>query len=339
MPTTTPGTNLYGTSRPKKLAGNELSGSSNLAFTSQLSSLISASSRNSSSATAGRSRPRKPDIFSAHNKGVKRRAQADDAARSLEQKHSTSSEGVDAELWRQSQAKMEEKARIYAAMKRGDKEDKEEGGLIDFDRKWVESQERGEKGSSGDEDDEEDEEEELVEYVDEFGRTRKGTRAEVGRIQRMRRIQDEDEKEADRFTARPMMPEKVIHGDTVQYHAFDPDETVAEKMARLAAKRDKEATPPPDTHFDASREIRQKGQGFFQFAQDEEARQKQMGNLEKERKETEQAREEARERKEKRKREVEERRKEIRGKRARKEADQFLEELGAELGAPAKEEG
>jgi hypothetical protein len=133
----------------------------------------------------------------------------------------------------------------------------------------------------------------MVEYVDEFGRTRQGTRADAARAERQQRgLADMS---GDKFTARPSAPSGVIYGDTIQHQAFNPDMPIAMQMEELARKRDKSLTPPPDMHFDASREIRTKGTGFFQFSEDAEERKKQMEELERERTETEKARKEKRE--------------------------------------------
>ena len=229
---------------------------------------------------------------------------------------------------------MEEKARLYAAMKRGDVEDMDEKFAVDFDRKWTEQQERGENlgvESSDDDVDGDSEPEEVVEYVDEFGRTRKGTRADVAREERRKRGGAADE--PDRFTARPAMPSNIIYGDTVQADAFNPETNIAEQMAELAAKRDKEATPPPELHFDGKQEIRTKGVGFFHFSADEETRKKEMEALTAERERTEAARKEREKKKEERRREVEERRKLIQQKRGKAQADRFLDNLTGELEA------
>jgi len=202
---------------------------------------------------------------------------------------------------------------------------------VDFDRKWAERQESGkvESESSEGEDDPPSEEEETIEYTDEFGRMRNGTRAEAAREERRKRTVAADE--PDRFTARPSMPTNIIYGDTVQSAAFNPDHTISEQMAELAAKRDKEATPPPDEHFDGKKEIRTKGAGFFQFSNDEDERKRQMTALENERQETELKQAESRKRKEDRKRDIEERRKAIQQKRGKAKADRFLDDLMGEL--------
>ncbi|KAI9660964.1 MAG: hypothetical protein M1821_009291 [Bathelium mastoideum] len=334
---------LYGIPRPKKPStGREISSSSSLAFSSHLSSLIaSPTPRNSPSSTtnSGRSRPKKDSIFTTHNKGSLKRAHADISTSSpaFEQKHSTTSDTVDPAEWRRAQRRMEDKARLYAAMKRGDVEDSDDRHLIDFDRKWAEREAQGlaageDESTSSDDGAGSDEEQELVEYVDEFGRTRTGTKAEAARQERMARGSAVHETERDRFTARPAAPASgVIRGDTIQAAAFDPDEPIAVQMAALAAKRDREATPPPDEHYNGAAEVRTKGTGFFQFSRDEEERKEQMAGLEEERRETERKRAEREERREARKREVEERRRVIGERRGRKQADAFLEKLGEEM--------
>lgn len=336
---TTKDSSLYGIPRPRKASSKEISSSTTLAFTSQLSSLIASSTSTSTSrpSSSGRPRPNKEDIFATHNRGARKRALADLEDVSLEQKHSTTSEALDATTYHRSKRKLEEKARLYAAMKRGDVEDADEKYAVDFDRKWAEEQARGEgetaDTSSGDDDDSEaDADTEVVEYMDEFGRTRRGTRADAAREERRKKAATAAAEEPDRFTARPAAPTNIIYGDTVQAAAFNPDATIAEQMAALAAKRDREATPPPEEHFDASREIRTKGTGFYQFSADVETRAREMEALEEERKETEKARAEREKRREERKKEVEDKRRAIKEKRGKLQADRFLDSLADGLG-------
>ncbi|KAI9681955.1 MAG: hypothetical protein M1817_000009 [Caeruleum heppii] len=357
----TSSSSLYGLPRPRKSNTKEISSSTSLAFTSQLSSLLSASS-SSTSTTTGRPRPStsKPSIFTAHNKGVQKRARADessDPSDATAQRHKTHVEAVDAATRHRSKRKMEEKARLYAAMKRGDYVppsgaggvlgsrsgvDREENGLVDFDRKWAEREERkaleedhrssAEDNSDDDDDDDDDENDnENVEYEDEFGRLRTGTSADAARAKRLKdqllhpstsSIINSD------LSARPAPPTNLIHGDTIQTAAFNPDQPLAAQIASLAAKRDRSATPPPDVHYDASKEIRSKGVGFYAFSGGKEEREGQMRDLEREREETERGRREVRERRERRKREVEERRRVIRERRGEREVDVFLEGLG-----------
>jgi hypothetical protein len=293
---------LYGLQRPKRMRGDKaISSNTTSSFTSQLSSLINSSKTpgTDTRAKANRTKAKKEDIFATHNRNAAARAQRDldnAASPAFAQKHTTNGEGLDRAVWERSKKKMEEKARLYAAMKRGDVEDNAERFAVDFDRKWAEKYGDGQSGeedmSDEDEEEEEGEGSGTVEYVDEFGRTRQGTRADAARAARQERgLADMS---GDRFTARPSAPSGVIYGDTIQHQAFNPDFPIAMQMEELAKKRDKSLTPPPDMHFDASREVRQKGTGFFQFSEDAEERKKQMEGLERERIQTEKARSEKR---------------------------------------------
>lgn len=232
---------------------------------------------------------------------------------------------------------MEEKARLYASMKRGDyvpptdgRANKEENALVDFDRKWAEEQEKGNGNNydtSSDDYGGDSEEEELVDYEDEFGRQRHGSKAEAARELRRRKAQSYASEELAQYSARPSRPDNLIHGDTIQTAAFNPDEPIAAHMETLARKRDRSMTPPEEVHYDASKEIRTKGVGFYQFSKDSEGRRKEMEALEKEREETEKRKREREEKKEAKKRQIEERKKLIASKREEKLADRFLDSL------------
>ncbi|KAH7380751.1 hypothetical protein BKA66DRAFT_465368 [Pyrenochaeta sp. MPI-SDFR-AT-0127] len=323
---------LYGARPKSRIKGKEISSSSTLAFSSTLSNLIRAGSSETSKTASGRPRPQKEDIFKTHNKNVKKRALKDLEDSDFTQKHrgrTTEEKGEDEAAWKRTKRRMEEKARLYDALKRGDIEDTDDKYGVDFDRKWAEKQEKGEVASTSESDSEASVEEELIEYVDEFGRTRKGTRAEAAREARRKNTLAANE--PDRFTARPSMPTNIIYGDAVQSNAFNPDETITQQMADLAAKRDKELTPPPELHFDGRAEARQRGTGFFHFSKDEEERTAQLGRMEKEREETERVRRERKEAVEKRKAMVREKKRVMAEKRSKGEAEKFLNDLGAEL--------
>lgn len=298
----------------------------------------------------------KTDIFSVHNKGVKKRAAADEAAAdSQQQVHQTSDTigDVDAATLSRSRRRMEEKAQIYEELRKGhhlaadssDEEDerdehaarlrrKERNALVDFDRKWAEEEAEKEE----EEDDEvkrenEDDTESLVEYEDEFGRTRKGTRAEAERAARMRadELVEEDGLYIPARRARPARPEKLIYGETIQTQAFNPDDEIAAKMSYLASRRDRSVTPPEETHYNADSEVRTRGTGFYAFSQDAKERERQMAELLNARKETEREREERRQRQAERQRLKEERRQKIRELRSRRQAESFLEGLGSAI--------
>jgi hypothetical protein len=325
--------NLYGIRKPKSQP-KELSSSTSLAFTSTLSSLLTTSNP-SSRTTIGRPRSSKTksDIFTSHNKNTKKRA-----ARDLEDDEYSRGGigrqdigGVDENILHRSKRKMEEKAKIYARLKKGEEIDGD--NLVDFDRKWAEKVAKGEADDESSEIESDDGQGELVDYEDEYGRTIRGTRAEAEKMERRKRNKIVGQEELDRMSARPAMPSKLIYGDTVQSLAFQPEEETMEKMDELARKRDRSLTPPEMRHYDASAEIRSKGVGFYSFSKDEGMRGKEMEALERERVETERLRREREEKKEARRREIEERRRAIGEKRARKQADSFLDGLGVDIGA------
>lgn len=348
--------NLYNFKKPKLHHGPSskekdlsLSSSTNLAFTSTLSSLLASSTPSSDTTTRGRPRPSrvKEDIFKTHNKGSSKRAKKDleDDEEGYTQVRKTG-EVVDESTLHRSKKRLAEKAKIYKRLKRGEHDtpsgENEEEGLIDFDRKWIES------GSKNEEEEESDdslagsdpESNSLIEYEDEYGRLRQGTKSEVSRMQRRIKNQLLGAEELERMSARPAQPSQLIYGDTIQSRAFTSalDEETENKMEELARKRDRSATPPEMKHYEADKEVRSKGQGFYSFSKDEGLRQEEMANLERMRKETEQGRKEREGAKEKRKREIEERRRVLGEKRAKKQADAFLDGLGDAL-VPAERDG
>ncbi|KAJ9137191.1 sexual differentiation process protein isp4 [Coniochaeta hoffmannii] len=340
--------NLYGQPAPKKQK-KEMALSSSIDFTSQLTSLLS-----KPPPTHGRARPSKSKtdtLFSAAK--VKRKpgarqpnADPDDNSNKITLKSPTTTSEEQATL-AAARRKMEEKARLYAAMKRGDYVPGREGEaapLVDFDRKWAEAHLREGNGSpapsssSGDDsssEDDDEQEEETIEYEDEFGRLRTATRSQYLAHQRRLARGQHASAELETMSARPAAPSSIIYGEAVQTEAF----TVAdpEKMEELARKRDRSATPPPAAHYDAAAEIRNRGTGFYAFSKDEERRVLEMEGLRAERERTERVRREREDRLTKRRREVEERRREVAEKRAKKMADRFLE--GLEVKWAAKEEG
>ncbi|KAI0441865.1 hypothetical protein F4803DRAFT_399683 [Xylaria telfairii] len=349
--------NLYGQKPAKKKQKREIPLSSSLTFTSQLSSLISASATTgASSSSSGRPRPSKTkdDIFSIKAKrkpgATTKKADNDDDTGGkirLKEVHSTEEEKQD---FARAKRKMEEKARLYAAMKRGDyvAKENEAAPLVDFDRKWAERhpEEADERySSSGDDDESSDDNnnndgQELVEYQDEFGRTRVGTRAEVQRQERRAQRAALGAAELEDMAAVPTArPRNLIFGDAIQTGAFAPEDATLDAMAALAAKRDRTPTPPPDTHFDGNAEIRTKGTGFYQFSRDEGARAKEMESLAAEREATERARRARETEKDRRRKEIEERRRKIGKRRAERLADSFLDGLAGEMGMVAGNAG
>ncbi|KZL64711.1 hypothetical protein CI238_11735 [Colletotrichum incanum] len=339
--------NLYGQPPPKKRKANAALGSS-LDFTAQLTSLMSASSTTTSAPARPRPSKTKDSIFGGakskrrdgdNGTGSSKNTAGSgtiDASNKLNLKEPLSTEEESSGLAR-TRRKMEEKARLYAAMKRGDyvPKENETAPLVDFDRKWAESKagkdENDETSSGSDDEADEDknEDNEVIEYEDEFGRLRRGTRADKERLERQRRRGLLGAEELERMSARPAAPAKLLYGDAIQTMAFNPEDP--DKMEELARKRDRSATPPEARHYDADSEIRTKGTGFYKFSKDEEIRQKEFQNLEEERIRTEAVRKELEEKKEARRKEIEQRRKDIEARRAKKLADSFLDGLAADM--------
>ncbi|POR34264.1 Uncharacterized protein TPAR_05533 [Tolypocladium paradoxum] len=316
--------NLYG-QRPAKKQKRETTLSTSLDFTAQLTSLMS--NRSSSGRIAARPRPSKEskdDIFRSSKPPKGQTAQDEDGSK-LVLKEITGLEEETQELAR-SRRKMEDKARRYAAMKRGDYVPKENEAepLVDFDRKWAENAE-GKDDYSMSSSDDEAEDVEVIEWDDEFGRRRRGTRAEKEKMERRARRGLLGAEELERMSARPSAPSNLIYGDAIQAMAFNPED--ADKMAELARKRDRSATPPEMKHYDADKEIRSKGVGFYKFSKDEETRAQEMQSLKEARLQTEQEREARDDQKEARRREIEQRRKDMGARRAQRQADSFLDGL------------
>ncbi|KAL9051272.1 MAG: hypothetical protein Q9162_006115 [Coniocarpon cinnabarinum] len=289
-----------------------------------------------SDTAAPRKRPTlsQPGLASS-NRNTKKRALADILGRPTSIASSNADELSEAE-WRSAQRKLDEKARLYGALKRGDVEDRGERYGVDFDRKWAE---RGGDVADSEENESDDGSKsdagEMVEYVDEMGRTRTGSRKDLQAQERQKARQRRVEEAEDEDRARPSAPTNVIYGDAIQSAAFDVDADAASKMHNLAHKRDRPETPPPETHYDASAEIRTKGTGFYQFSQDEKTREEQMRGLEELRMETERAREEKQnerdEERRQRREKLEARRKLIEQKRGEKKAERFLNGLEEEI--------
>ncbi|CZT16147.1 uncharacterized protein RCC_01988 [Ramularia collo-cygni] len=294
-------------------------------FSSTLSSLIS-NSNSTQQPPRKKARTGKDDIFTTHNANASKRAKRDldpNISGPFAQKHSTDGGALGKDVLERSRRKMEQKARLYKAMKRGEVEDLDEKYEVDFE---------GERRRDSDTSEDEGEAQEEVEYIDEFGRTRKGTRLDA-----MRAKQSGTKKDDDRFTARPVAPASgIVYGDTIQHEAFDPDAGRVAQMEALAKKRDRSLTPPPEEYYDAGKEVRTRGTGFMQFSGEKDEREEQMRGLESLRKETEAVRGEGGKGQnaavEARKKIIEERRRVVEEKRAKRKAEDFLGELSGGAG-------
>ncbi|KAI9061043.1 hypothetical protein FKP32DRAFT_1667775 [Trametes sanguinea] len=120
----------------------------------------------------------------------------------------------------------------------------------------------------------------VIEYEDEFGRVRTARRSEIPR----HRLPKEEKEEEEDFEC-----VHVLHDNPVNHFpTFGPSQERIEKIRAEFA----EENNPLNIHYDASREVRAKGAGYYQFSADEETRQKQMEELRKVREETERVRKE-----------------------------------------------
>ncbi|KLJ07192.1 hypothetical protein EMPG_17320 [Blastomyces silverae] len=99
-------------------------------------------------------------------------------------------------------------------------------------------------------------------------------------------------------------------------------------MEHIAKTRDRTPTPPPDTYYDAEAEVRTRGTGFYAFSKDGAAREEEMEELMKARKETLGERDAATKKKSAREKAKEERRRKIEELRSKRRAEEFLNGLG-----------
>lgn len=334
------GSSLYGAPRPKsKSTAISLSSTSIHALSTEISL---ARSRLSSKCAAGRSRPTKTkSLFANSNKNVFKRAAKDLVVGSNDGGGRTSEQlggGVSERDLARSKKKLKQKAKLYEAMKRGDFNDDNGEGLVDFDRKWAEhpSDEESENGDGANEEaeDDDDDGDQIVEYEDEFGRTRKGKKSHV---EREKRREAAAKKAAEEEAARDAVPEGLIIGNTIQTGAFATANFSAVPTSSMLS----EALPPEEeyqeTHYDASKEVRTKGVGFYQFSTDSKERAVEMEELTNERKRTAEDRKRAEEKKKRRREEVEARREEVKRRRRVKVGENWLEGFMGEIEVGDKE--
>ncbi|CAO3622917.1 unnamed protein product [Mucor fragilis] len=189
-------------------------------------------------------------------------------------------EDVQGDVLQRSREQLEKKARLYEAMRSGDgfdaydeEQDEEKRPLVDFDKKYFQERElerhKEEAAAAARKkrkrnDKEEDDNDPWVEFEDEFGRTRIIRRSELPSTEQQQHHRSDDS---------------------------DYDSEEEENKAYLVAQQRYKAADRSDmNHFEADREIRTKGVGFYQFSKDEQERRAQMDKLNRLRTETENAR-------------------------------------------------
>ncbi|KAH9481434.1 Coiled-coil domain-containing protein 174 [Psilocybe cubensis] len=228
----------------------------------------------STSIVGGVKRPdKKPTVWARQNKGVNIRAGRD-----------VELEEVAKPTLDSARAALERKAKIYEKLRRG-----KTGGLndaqydallVDFDTDNVTS--KYYEADSADEDESltvptRPEDDPMVEYEDEFGRIRTARRSEVPRNMITNREDEVDEDE-----------DIIIRNPVNHFPTYQPTE---ERLAEIA-KQYAEENNPLSQHYDASKEVRAKGAGFYQFSGDEATRAAQMEELKASREETTRIRQE-----------------------------------------------
>lgn len=333
------GSSLYGVPRPKSKSGAiSLSSTSIHALSTEISLARSRLSSTKNGPVPGRSRPSKTkSLFANSNKNVSKRAAKDLADNDRGYGGKTSEQlggGVSERDLARSKKKLKEKAKLYEAMKRGDFNDDNGEGLVDFDRKWAEHP-SDEESENEDDANEEDDGDEIVEYEDEFGRTRKGKKSHV---EKEKRREATAKKAAEEVAARDAVPEGLIIGNTIQTGAFATANFSAVPTSSMLSS----ALPPEEeydleTHYDASKEVRTKGVGFYQFSTNTMERSVEMGELMNERKRTGEERKMVEEKKKRRREEVEARREEVKRRRRVKVGESWLEGFMGGIDAADKE--
>ncbi|OAX41188.1 hypothetical protein K503DRAFT_686013 [Rhizopogon vinicolor AM-OR11-026] len=219
---------------------------------------------------------KKPTVWTRSNKGVQSRAARD-----------TELEEVSKVTIESARVALERKAKVYEQLQRGKSgglsEAQYESLLIDF-----ESQRPGEYFESDSDDVDEsltvpgqppNDDDPIIEYEDEFGRQRTARQSEVPR-HLLPRSEDAQ--------ALPDDDKDVIHNPVNFFPVYEPS---AERLKALD-EADAEANNPLASRYDATRENRTKGAGFYQFSADEEKRQQEMEELRSARMETEKTRQE-----------------------------------------------
>ncbi|XP_005071223.1 coiled-coil domain-containing protein 174 [Mesocricetus auratus] len=267
---------------------------------------------------------KKPSIWTKQNAGVSSRAEKD-AEQKLEEQKTLD----------KAREKLEEKAKLYEKMTKGDfpDEEVEDMYLVDFTQKIIDKRKemavlgatrdsRNTEEKSDDEDEEfsekdipppQDPSEEWVDYVDSLGRSRRCMRKDLPDLLEM------DKNLQGRLFVSPANEKTLLSEDMrkeLQRQQWEEEE-------REALKK-----PMGPIHYEDIREneARQLGVGYFAFARDKELRNKQMKTLEMLREQTTDQRIKRENIKEKRKAMLEARLAKLRQKKIKKSKEDGTEE-------------
>ncbi|XP_016065366.1 PREDICTED: coiled-coil domain-containing protein 174 [Miniopterus natalensis] len=266
---------------------------------------------------------KKPSIWNKQNAGVSNRAEKDAEQKIEEQK-----------TLDKAREKLEEKAKLYEKMTKGDfiDEEVEDMYLVDFTQKIIDRHREMESfgatrdsRNAGERDDDEenlsekdipppqDPSEEWVDYVDSLGRSRRCMKKDLPHLLEM------DKNLQGKLFVSPANEKTLLSEDMrkeLQRQQWEEEE-------REALKR-----PMGPIHYEDIREneARQLGVGYFAFARDKELRNKQMKTLEMLREQTTDQRTKRENIKEKRKAILEARLAKLRQKKMKKSKDDGAEE-------------
>ncbi|XP_013371002.1 PREDICTED: coiled-coil domain-containing protein 174 [Chinchilla lanigera] len=274
---------------------------------------------------------KKPSIWSKQNAGVSNRAEKDTEQKIEELK-----------TLDKAREKLEEKAKLYEKMTKGDfiDEEVEDMYLVDFTQKIIDKRREMEalgtsrepqKAGDRDEDDDvpggdvpppQDPSEEWVDYVDSLGRSRRCMRKDLPDLLEM------DKNLQGRLFVSPANEKTLLSEDMrkeLQRQQWEEEE-------REALRR-----PVGPVHYEDIREneARQLGVGYFAFAQDKELRNKQMKTLEMLREQTTDQRTKRENIKEKRKAILEARLAKLRQKKMKKSKEDGTEEESGDIDGDA----
>ncbi|XP_029907075.1 coiled-coil domain-containing protein 174 isoform X1 [Myripristis murdjan] len=223
---------------------------------------------NSGAAFKLKSKDKKPDIWSKQNSGVSSRAQRD-----VEQ---LAEEEISLNTARR---KLEEKAKLYEQMTKGDFPDEETEGLflVDFTQKIIDQKKEtfAQREREREREDEEREtsspipapqnpDEEWVDYVDALGRSRRCMKKDLPEFQKL----DQNLKGKGSASAEKTLLSEDMRRE-LQRQEWEREEEEAMKK------------PVGPLHYEDIRgqEARELGVGYFAFSQDEEQRRKQRETL------------------------------------------------------------
>ncbi|NXX39562.1 CC174 protein, partial [Tricholaema leucomelas] len=270
---------------------------------------------------------KKPSVWNKQNTGVANRAEKD-----VEQK------AEEENMLDKSRKKLEEKAKLYEKMTKGDfpDEETEDLYLVDFTQKIIDKQhevqelyqsEAARKTSEKETDDEEtqpemeipppeDPDEEWVDYVDFLGRSRRCMKKDLPSLLKMdRELQGKSQ---------------VPDGNTLL-----SEDMIRELQRQQWEKEEEEALRKPmgPIHYEDIREneARQLGVGYFAFSRDKELRNKQRATLDMLREQTLDQRTKREQLKEKRKAALDARLSKLRARKVKKLREAGLEEEAQKL--------